>query len=73
MNYKSEKINALLAEYQKLEEKKVKLEKKLSEAGLEAGEVIYIGDYGNGKTLLLHDDHDYGRERGDWLASSETC
>lgn len=33
----------------------------------------YIGDYGNGESLLLEDHDWYDGKAGDWVSSSENC
>lgn len=51
-------------------------EKRLVEFALEHNLYLSLGDYGQGRTLLLSDDSDdwgSGKKRGEWLYSSETC
>lgn len=50
-----------------------KSEQKLVEYALKHNLRLYLGNYGNGKTLLLEDNDWAGKERGEWLYSSETC
>jgi hypothetical protein len=55
-------------------EKKVsKLEDELAEYALEHNLQLSLGDYGNGRSLILTEDHWSGKDRGDWLYSSESC
>lgn len=50
-----------------------KSEQKLVEYALKHNLYLSLGDYGSGRTLLLEDHHWSGKDRGEWLYSSETC
>ncbi len=55
-------------------EKKVsKLEDELAAYALEHNLRLSLGDYGNGRTLLLEEHEWSGKDRGEWLYSSESC
>jgi hypothetical protein len=58
---------------QKMKEMQQKLEDAMVEIALEWDISLSLGEYGSGRTLLLQDDHWSGKERGEWLHSSETC
>lgn len=57
----------------KHEEITSKSEQKLVDYALKHNLYLSLGDYGSGRTLLLEDDHWSGKDRGEWLYSSETC
>lgn len=70
---KQEELKEMVREYEKQVEK---LERKLVDFALEHELKLYLGDYGNGRTLLLKDNDEGGwndKKRGEWLYSSETC
>ena len=60
----------MVAEYEKTISE---VEGKLVAFALEHNLRLSLGDYGNGRTLLLEDSDWHGKERGEWLYSSETC
>ena len=65
---------ALLAEKVQLFNNQVsKLEKELVEYALEHGLSLYLGDYGTGRSLIREDNHWSGKDKGDWVYSSESC
>lgn len=50
-----------------------KSEQKLVDYALKHNLYLSLGDYGSGRTLLLQNNHWSGKDRGEWLYSSETC
>lgn len=67
------KLNEMVREHEALVGSS---EKRLVEFALEYNLYLSLGDYGQGRTLLLHDDDSHwgsGKKRGEWLYSSETC
>lgn len=34
---------------------------------------LNLGDYGTGRTLIVSENHWSGKERGEWVYSSENC
>lgn len=63
-------LNKMIQDYEK---EVANLEDKLVEYALEHNLYLSLGDYGNGRTLLLEDNTWSGKERGEWLYSSENC
>lgn len=57
----------------KHEEMTNKSEQKLVEYALKHNLYLSLGEYGGGRTLLLENNHWSGKDRGEWLYSSETC
>jgi hypothetical protein len=49
------------------------IEKALVEYALEHNLHLNLGYYGSGRTLLLKDDKWAGKQRGEWLYSSDNC
>lgn len=49
------------------------LEQELVDYALEHNLYLSLGDYGSSRTLLLEDHKWAGKERGEWLHSSESC
>lgn len=48
------------------------VEDVMSDVGVEHQIEVYLGDYGNGRFLVLEDDSD-GYSAGEWRSSSSTC
>lgn len=67
---KQEILNDMVAEYESVISG---VEAKLTAYALEHNLELSLGDYGSGRWLILEDDHWSGKERGEWLYSSETC
>lgn len=70
---KQEQLKEMVREYNL---KVAELEQVLVDFALEHELKLYLGDYGNGRTLLLKDNDEGGwndKKRGEWLYSSETC
>lgn len=63
-------LNQMVHDY---EQQVNELEEKLVEYALKHDLSLSLGDYGNGRSLILNDNHWSGKERGDWLYSSESC
>lgn len=75
-----EKLNAMLEEHNRMVEES---EAKLIAFALQHNLELYMGEYGRDGRTLVHtdrcdreDEEDYetgGRDRGEWVYSSETC
>ncbi len=63
-----------LAEMLKNHEELVeKSEQVLVDYALEHGLYLSLGEYGSGRELILEDGQWSGKNRGEWVYSSETC
>lgn len=62
----------LIREYDQLVSE---LEDRLVEFGLNVNQEVYIsiGEHGAGRSLITEEGHWSGKERGDWVYSSENC
>lgn len=65
-----ERLSALLAA---LNTATSELESAIVDVALEHQLDVSLGDYGSGRSLILEDDHWSGKDRGEWVYSSETC
>lgn len=63
-------LNQMVRDYEKQVEE---LEGKLVEYALKHNLYLSLGDYGEGRSLILEEDHWSGKDRGDWVYSSESC
>lgn len=67
-------LQAELNRLRNLYEKKVAdLEKTLVKFALKHSLNLELGEYGGGRTLIVQDKHWSGKDKGNWLYSSETC
>lgn len=68
---KQDELNEMIAKHEKFIRES---EQAMVKFALEHNLHLYLGEYDdNGKTLQLEDNSRYGKQRGEWLHSSETC
>lgn len=63
-------LDKMVEEY---ERRVTELENNLVAYALEHNLRLSLGDYGTGRTLILKKGHWSGKDRGEWLYSSESC